>query len=332
MLSRHSPLFLRTGQHALRRHYSAAPLFPISPVPQNNPLGKGNFVRTAAVLVIGDEILNGKTLDRNSHHFAQYAFRHGIDLQRIEVIPDDQTTIIEASRRMVQNYDLVVTSGGIGPTHDDKTYASLAKAFNQSQVHHAETQRRMDEMNKHAPWVANQNASQRHCYEKMALFPEQAEVLFVQPDIWVPVVRLEGKLCILPGIPALFQRLLRGLTPYLLLPPSIERPMRIQIFTKQSESMIAPYLTTLQARMKKHGIQVGSYPVVGQAGVFVSLVGRDQHLHQDPQLPRTWLAQAAYEVEKELEGRIVTEEEVAKKKEEAKRNCGTSIVVMQTMV
>jgi molybdopterin-biosynthesis enzyme MoeA-like protein len=90
-----------------------------------------------------DEILNGKTLDRNSNYFARYCFEHGIELcvlyhippisppprlvltrriyrKRVEVIADDQDEIIEASRRMVQKYDFVVTSGGIGPTHDGK--------------------------------------------------------------------------------------------------------------------------------------------------------------------------------------------------------------------
>lgn len=83
----------------------------------------------------------------------------------------------------------------------------------------------------------------------MALFPDKAEVIFVGGDIWVvsaifvvslpllqasvqPVVRLEGKLCIFPGIPSLFEKMLCGLTPFLPLPPKSERPMRIQIFTE----------------------------------------------------------------------------------------------------
>ncbi|KXN89745.1 hypothetical protein AN958_05285 [Leucoagaricus sp. SymC.cos] len=63
--------------------------FPISPIPKN-PLGEGKHIRTAAALIIGDEILNGKTHDRNSHVFAQYCFENGVDLKRIEVVPDDE--------------------------------------------------------------------------------------------------------------------------------------------------------------------------------------------------------------------------------------------------
>ncbi|KAG7095806.1 hypothetical protein E1B28_006506 [Marasmius oreades] len=300
--------------------------FEVTPVPKTL-LEKTKPIRTAACLVIGDEILNGKTMEKNSHYFAKYCFDFGIDLKRVEVIPDDEAEIIAASRRLVEQYDFVVTTGGIGPTHDDITYASLARAFNQNLQHHEETLRRMNEMNKNRAWMASMDAEQRDATKRMALFPEKAEVIFIGRDIWVPVVRLEGKLCVFPGIPALFQKMLDGLTDYLpLLPPS-ERPLRIQIFTERPESMIAPYLTSLQARLKADGIQVGSYPVLNQ-GVFVSLIGRDipsfvgssttngKKLKKGP--PRIWLAEVAKEVEREVGGRVVSEEEVAEKKEAAK--------------
>lgn len=139
----------------------------------------------------------------------------------------------------------------------DITYASLAKAFDQPLVHHAETLRRMAEMSKQRSWIDTQNEEQRRARERMALFPANAETLFVASDIWVvriyqlpflsssslfthegepliclqPVVRLERKLCVFPGIPALFQKMLQGLKAFLPLPPSSERPFRHQIFT-----------------------------------------------------------------------------------------------------
>ncbi|KAK0223821.1 MoaB/Mog domain-containing protein [Armillaria fumosa] len=283
--------------------------FELSPIPPN-PLGEGRCIRTAAALIIGDEILNGKTLEANSHFFAKYCFEYGIELKRIEVIADDETEIIEASRRMVQNYDFVVTSGGIGPTHDDITYASLAKAFGQGLAHHAETLRRLDEMNKHRPWISSQTTLQREATQRMALFPECAEVIFVGSDIWVPVVRLEGKLCIFPGIPKLFQVMLTQLTQFLPLPPPSDRPLRIQIFTDRPESMIAPYLSALQARLKSRGIQVGSYPVLG-IGVFVSLIGRP--VFNSPEC----ITKVVKEVEREIGGKICNEKEVAEKKKES---------------
>jgi len=197
----------------------------------------------------------------------------------------------------------------------------------------------MAQMIKHRAWISTQTPQQRAATERMALFPDRAEVLFVAEDIWVPVVRLEGKLCIFPGIPSLFQKMLTALTPLLPLPPHSERPSRIQVFTERPESMIAPYLTKLQSRLRPHGIQVGSYPVLGQ-GVFVSLIGRDRPLmtatatqsEQNPKFqenglddpeeaegpPRIWLTEVAREVEQEVGGQVVSEEEVARRKGQCK--------------
>ncbi|KAG1872888.1 MoaB/Mog domain-containing protein [Suillus subalutaceus] len=268
--------------------------FAISPVPKHLS-DKGRHIKTAAALIIGDEILNGKTLDRNSNYFARFCFEHGIQLKRVEVIADDEAEIcsaspsIEASRRMVETYDFVVTSGGIGPTHDDITYASLAK-----------------ESGKYRAWISKQSEEQRTARKRMALFPDAAEVIFVASDIWVPVVRLQGKLCIFPGIPSLFQKMLDNLKPFLPLPPEEERPFRLQVFTALPESSIAPFLTDLQKRVQPEGIRIGSYPVL-QKGVYVSLIGAD----------RGRVHQLGVEVEKEVDGRAVTEAEA-----EAKRQLG----------
>ncbi|KAG6848601.1 hypothetical protein H0H93_015585 [Arthromyces matolae] len=291
---------------------SNTPRFRVSPIPPN-PLGEGRHIRTAAALVIGDEILNGKTLDRNSNFFARYCFEHGIELKRVEVIPDDELEIIEASRRMVKNYDFVITTGGIGPTHDDITYGCLAKSFHQPLVHHSETLRRMEALSRNRRLFTSANEQQREAARRMALFPRDAEVIFTGEDIWVPVVRLEGRLCIFPGIPSLFQRMLTSLTPYLPLPPKNERPLRIQVFTERPESNIAPYLSSLQQRLQKR-VQVGSYPVISK-GVFVSLIGRDPCGENANGTP-LFLADVAREVEKETGGHVVSDEEIAEKKRE----------------
>jgi molybdopterin-biosynthesis enzyme MoeA-like protein len=141
-------------------------------------------------------------------------------------------------------------------------------------------------------------------------------------------VRLEGKLCVLPGIPDLFQKMLGGLKVFLPLPPLSERPFRHQIFTPSvlstyafwrvflltiashtmyslPESTIAPYLTELQERVKKEGVRVGSYPFF--MGVFVSLIGQNEGR----------VRELGKEVERRTQGRAVTEQEVLEKKEAA---------------
>ncbi|KAG1743808.1 putative molybdopterin binding domain-containing protein [Suillus lakei] len=271
--------------------------FPNSPIPKN-PLGEGRYIKTAAALIIGDEILNGNTLDRNSNYFARFCFENGIELQRIEVIADDELEML--AEGMVQKYDFVITTGGIGPYSRwyDITYASLAKSFGQELKYHDETLARMEEASKHRTWITQQTEEQRTARKRMALFPEAGEVLFVASDIWVPVVRLEGKLCIFPGIPSLFQKLLDNLKPFLPLPTEDARPFRLQVFTPLPESSIAPFLTALQKRVKPENIRIGSYPLL-QPGAHIALIGLD----------RERVKELGLEVEKELQGRILSAEE-----------------------
>ncbi|ORY61190.1 MoaB/Mog domain-containing protein [Leucosporidium creatinivorum] len=266
--------------------------FPISPVPA---LKDGSFIRSAGCLIIGDEVLNGKTRDSNSNFLAKSLFDLAIELKRIEVIADDEEEISEAVTRMSKAYDLVITSGGIGPTHDDITYSSIAKAFNKDLEYHEETKRRMNLLAKKRPNPAEQTEEQKTARNRMALFPTDSEVLFVQEDLWVPVVRVNGNVCIFPGVPSLFERLVTAfLSRWVPLPPSTEKPTRVLIHTELPESSIAPFLTTLQERVKKELIRVGSYPKLS-AGVDVSLIGKDA----------SRLEELAEEVVKELQGEII---------------------------
>ncbi|CDO70069.1 hypothetical protein BN946_scf184601.g22 [Trametes cinnabarina] len=290
--------------------------FPLSPIPAN-PLGEGRYIKTAAALIIGsarsamhvvlctvarplllavgkvrgDEILNGKTLDRNSNYFARYCFEHGVDLRRIEVVPDEEDDIVEAARRLVKTFDFVITSGGIGPTHDDITYASLAKAFDQPLEYHQETLRRMGEMTRHRTDIAQQTPEQRAARERMALFPAKAEVLFIAPDIWV--------------VSALSRAVPCARAPHSHRRSGCRRVVRAHRILTEGlpESSIAPYLTELQARTKGDGVRVGSYPLLAK-GVYVSLIGRDADK----------VRALADEVVQKLQGRLVSEEEAKKEK------------------
>ena len=278
------------------------PTFTKTPLPdfaRHNPLGSPNrYVSTAACLIIGDEVLNGKTNDSNSHYFAKFCFNLGIDLKRIEVIPDDEEVIVEAARRLTAQFDFVVSSGGIGPTPDDITYSSMAKAFSErgELVYDDEVIRRMAE-NLKARQVNTQGITQDMitARKRMALFPKtNAEIIFPTTNLWVPVVRMAGKLCILPGVPRLFEALLDSLEPYIPLDPNRPRPYRILIHTRLPESNISPFLQRLTEKCIPLQIKVGSYPKWNN-GVDVSLIGTD--LDQ--------LNKLIPEVEQNVEGKLI---------------------------
>ncbi|PWN40320.1 Molybdopterin binding protein, partial [Ceraceosorus guamensis] len=276
------------------------PTFDPSPI-NPDPLGKDKYVASAGCIIIGDEVLNGKTKDSNSNYFSKWCFNLGIDLKRVEVIPDDEDDIVETARRMASKYDLVISSGGIGPTPDDITYQSMAKAFSDGKLeHHQETLRRMELNLKARRRDVSGTEEMMTARKRMALFPvsssnSSVEVIFPTTQLWVPVVRLSGKVCILPGVPRLFEGLLDGLEKYVPIDPNRPRPYRLLVHTKWPESNISPFLVELTEKCKKEGIKVGSYPK-WNSGVDVSLIGED--------LAR--LQELGSEVEKAVEGKITT--------------------------
>ncbi|TVY23477.1 Uncharacterized protein LHYA1_G007117 [Lachnellula hyalina] len=268
-------------------------------------------IHTAACLIIGDEVLGGKTVDTNSAYMAKFCFGLGMALKRIEVIADDESEIIEAVQRMSNNYDFVVTSGGIGPTHDDITYQSIAKAFSLPLILHDEAYARMQKLSKPHPNQPNfswdEDTPQRKAKLRMielpidASVPLEKQVIFPQEDLWVPVSVVNGNVHILPGVPRLFERLIDGLKPSLL--PRLTDPdgkgiYRVLISTPQPESEVASYLTELAGRVEAKGVKVGSYPRWGKTRNTVTLVGRDQE----------FLESLVPEVEKNVEGKRVSVE------------------------
>ncbi|KAI1059152.1 hypothetical protein LB507_003797 [Fusarium sp. FIESC RH6] len=242
-------------------------------------------ISTAACLIIGDEVLGGKTVDTNSAYFAKFCFNLGINLKRIEVIADDESEIVEAVRRMSDGYDFVVTRQ---IRHDDITYQSIAKAFNLPLKLHQETFEKMKLLSKPHPnqpkfdWEVDSPA--RRAKLRMAELPIdesrdiKKQALFPHDDLWVPVSVVNGNIHILPGIPRLFQRLLEGLKPHIL--PRLTDPEgkgthRVLFSTPLPESGVAEYLTTLAAKVEPKGVKVGSYPRWGKDNNTVTLVGRD---------------------------------------------------------
>lgn len=119
---KHNSHFSRMMNTTGPRNTPILPNFPVTPPDPN--LSQRNPARRAACVIIGDEILNGKTLDTNSHHLAGLLFRSGITLAKVEIVPDEETEIVECVRRLAEpeaRFDLIFTSGGIGPTHGQPT-------------------------------------------------------------------------------------------------------------------------------------------------------------------------------------------------------------------
>ncbi|KAI0017203.1 molybdopterin binding domain-containing protein [Xylariomycetidae sp. FL0641] len=268
-------------------------------------------IHTAACLIIGDEVLGGKTTDTNSAYMAKWCFSLGMNLKRVEVIEDDEDEIIEAVRRMSDRYDFVVTSGGIGPTHDDITYQSIGKAFGLKLKLHDEAYARMKKLSKphksqpDFSWDVDSPA--RRAKLRMVELPLDEsrdlakQVLFPRDDLWVPVAVVNGNIHILPGVPRLFEGLLEGLKPFIvdrLVDPQGKGICRVMISTPMAESAVAPYLTELAAKVAPHNVKVGSYPRWGKKNNTVTLVGRD----------RAYLESLVPEVVASVDGRRVNVE------------------------
>ncbi|ODV63622.1 flavin adenine dinucleotide pyrophosphatase, partial [Ascoidea rubescens DSM 1968] len=241
-------------------------------------------IKTAAALLIGDEILNGKITDTNSKFFAKYCFTLGIELKKILVIGDDKEDIISSIKFLANKYDFIITSGGIGPTHDDITYLSIAEAFNCELKLDEYARDRM----RHFRRNKNDNFSQEQidAQLRMVILPQsngKIDVInyYVCDDLWVPINAVNNQVFILPGVSQLFQKLLTNLKPYIIGRIDTSESASFERFyvkTPKKESVMAPLLSKLQEQYdSKYGvgeIKIGSYPHMGLQINTVSIIGR----------------------------------------------------------
>jgi len=215
---------------------------------------------TAALLVIGNEILSGKVVDTNSPFLAAELRALGVDLERILTIPDEIDLIAREVRAMSEAHDFVFTSGGIGPTHDDLTMDGIAQAFGRSLEPSLSMLERIERHQGEEP-----NESQR----KMAMIPQGAQVVDAG-DLWFPVVIVEN-VHIFPGIPKLLQKKFHSIkdrfrgVPFQL----------CRVYVKQSESDIAEHLNALLVEFPE--LMLGSYPKLEERDyrVLLTLESRD---------------------------------------------------------
>ena len=215
---------------------------------------------TAALLVIGNEILSGKVVDTNSPFLATELRELGVDLERILTIPDEIDLIAREVRAMSEAHDFVFTSGGIGPTHDDLTMDGIAQAFGLALEPSLSMLERMERHQGEAP-----NDSQR----KMAMIPVGAQVIDAG-DLWFPVVIVEN-VHIFPGIPMLLQKKFHSIKDrFRGVPFQLRR-----IYVTKRESDIADQLNDLLVEFPE--LMLGSYPKIEERDyrVLLTLESRD---------------------------------------------------------
>jgi molybdenum cofactor synthesis domain-containing protein len=219
---------------------------------------------TAAMLVIGDEILSGRTRDANMHHLAGALSEAGIDLREARVVADDPEAIVAAVRALSAAYTHVFTSGGIGPTHDDITADCIARALG------AAIDVREDARALLAAHYAASGTELNEARLRMARIPEGAE-LIDNPISAAPGFSL-GNVHVMAGVPKIFEAMLAGLLPRLAGGvPLTSRVLRLDM----PEGEVAGPLGELAADFP--ALSIGSYPFIrdGVFGAQIVLRGTD---------------------------------------------------------
>jgi molybdenum cofactor synthesis domain-containing protein len=160
---------------------------------------------TAGLLVIGDEILSGRTKDKNIGYVAEYLTRIGIDLREARIVADDETAIVEALNAMRARYTYVFTTGGIGPTHDDITADSVAKAFG---VPIDIDPRALAILRE---WLEVTGAEMNEARLRMTRIPKGADLVLNKvsgtPGFWI------GNVIVMAGVPSIMQAMLDEVSP-----------------------------------------------------------------------------------------------------------------------
>jgi molybdenum cofactor synthesis domain-containing protein len=215
---------------------------------------------TAAVLVIGNEILSGRTLDTNSNTIARFLGPFGIALAEVRVVADETADIIAALNALRARYTYVFTTGGIGPTHDDITADAVAAAFGVGIDYHPEA---LAALAARFANPADFNESRR----RMARIPNGASLIRNTVSA-APGFQLEN-VFVLAGVPAIMRAMLDSLAPRLARGRVV---VSITLAAAVAEGAIAADLAAIQARHPD--IAIGSYPVYRADGYGVQLVAR----------------------------------------------------------
>jgi len=213
----------------------------------------------AAIIIIGNEILTGRTQDLNVAVISKWLNDLGVQLEEVRIIPDIEKVIVTNVNNIKKKFNYVFTTGGIGPTHDDITAKSIAKAFNLKYGYHKKAYSILEKY-----YSKNDFTEGR---KKMAMMPTKASLIF-NPSSGAPGFIVDNVYC-LPGVPSILKSMLDGLEDKI---KGGKKILNKTITLKTVESEIAEPLRKIQNKYK--GTEIGSYPFFKQGKVGVSIVVR----------------------------------------------------------
>ena len=217
----------------------------------------------AGIIIIGNEVLSGRTKDINTSTISTWLNSLGIEVKEVRVIPDDEKIIIGTVNELRKKFNYIFTTGGIGPTHDDITAESISNAFNLEYGFHKEAFSILESYYKPGEFTEGR--------QKMAKMPTTAK-LIINPSSGAPGFYVENVFC-LPGVPSILKSMLGGLNNVLVGgDPVLSKTLNLRTM----ESEIAKPLTDVQNKNKE--VEIGSYPFfrAGKLGVSIVLRSKDQ--------------------------------------------------------
>jgi molybdenum cofactor synthesis domain-containing protein len=220
----------------------------------------------AAILLIGNELLSGKVEEQNARYLVRELRELGVVVARIEVIPDDAAEIAATARALSERFDLVFSSGGVGPTHDDVTLPAMATAFGMGMVRSSELE---------ALLRGSVGAGLHERDLRMADIPDGARLEYGprgRGAIW-PVVVVRN-VWVLPGVPEIFRRKFDSVRELFRAEPIFARA----VYSREAEGPIAAALDAVVAEFPS--VEIGSYPQMGGTDykVKITLDGRDRDI------------------------------------------------------
>jgi molybdenum cofactor synthesis domain-containing protein len=203
------------------------------------------MAKTAGIVIIGNEVLSGKTQDTNSHFFCTELRQLGVEVQKISTIQDEIDLIGREVAEFAKRFDFVFTSGGIGPTHDDVTIEGIAHGFGVNVVRHPDIERRMRQ---------RLGADVNEARLRMANVPEGSKLLATEA-LFAPVVNIHN-VYIFPGIPKILQERFHAIKEMFRDAPYFLK----NVYLKYGEGVIAAMLNDVLAKFPD--LMLGSYPVL----------------------------------------------------------------------